>query len=161
MSRMNEKSLVSLFHTLGDETVKQTPTCWNKGRNINETSSLKGLAYKVLERLQRNNERNKNETNAEKIVSQNLSRETKNSSSQKPFLIQLSSLSEEYEERIAIAEYDGYQSSIQAQRIAYQNAFISVLNALPYEDGEEGDWFEERINVAKEWLLKQNVPLSN
>jgi len=86
---------------------------------MRETASLKTLTYKDLERLQRNVERNKNETNGEKIVSQNPSRETKTCPHesgelvllQKSFLIQLSSLPEEYEERIAIAEYDGHHSS--------------------------------------------------
>lgn len=156
MSKMNEKSLVSLFHALGDETVKQAPTAWNMQRNKDETSSLKALAYKALERLQRNNARNKNETKDEKSVSQNLSRETRNGAPEKPFLIQVSSLSEDYEERLAIAEYDGHQTSVQAQRIAYQDAFITVLNALPFKDTEREDWFEERIKAAREWLLAQS-----
>ena len=139
---------------------------------MHETSSLKVLAYKALERLQRNNERNKRETKDENVVSQNMPCETKicphdpgyaearggdPAFLQKPFLIQISSLSEEYEERIAIAEYDGQQDTIQAQRIAYQDAFISVLNALPYDDKEEKAWFEERIKAAKEWLLGQGI----
>jgi len=67
------------------------------------------------------------------------------------------SILETFEERIAIAEYDGHQNSDQAQRIAYQDAFITVLNALPYEDKEGADWFEKRIKVAKEWLLGQGI----
>lgn len=157
MSKMNERSLVSLFHTLGDETVKQTPIHWNTPRNKDETSSLKVLATNALERLQRNSSRNKNETKDKNFVSQNIPRETKNNPPEKPSLIQLTFLPEEYEERIAIAQYDGQQSSLQAQRIAYQDAFIAVLNALPYKDMEREDWLEERIGAAKEWLLNQGL----
>ena len=46
------------------------------------------------------------------------------------------SLSDEHEERIAIAEYDGCQDTLQAQRIAYQDAFIAVLNTLAPGDTE-------------------------
>jgi hypothetical protein len=62
----------------------------------------------------------------------------------------------EYEERIAIAEYDGLQSSTRAQHIAYQDAFIAVLNTLPYGEAE-GDWLAQRITIAKEWLLAQGI----
>ena len=154
---MNEKSLVSLFHTLGDETVKQASHPWNTERNKDETSSLKALAYKALERLQRNKDRNKNETKDEKFVSRSSPCETRNIDPKVPFLIQLSSLPEDDEERLAIAEYDGHQTSIQARRIAYQDAFISVLNTLPYEDAEEGDWFEARIRATRECLLSQDI----
>lgn len=58
------------------------------------------------------------------------------------------SLRDEYE-RLAIAEYDGLQNSTQAERIAYQDAFMAVLVTLPYED-LEGDWLAHRINAAKE-----------
>src|SRR5207253_1582333 len=47
-----------------------------------------------------------------------------------------SDLLDGYEERLAIAEYDGHQNSTQAQRIAYLDAFIAVLVTLPYEDAE-------------------------
>jgi len=71
-----------------------------------------------------------------------------------------SSLLDDFEERIAIAEYDGHQNSTQAQRIAYQDAFITVLNTLPYKDTEgrdEEDWLEQRIKAAKEWLVSQGL----
>jgi len=31
------------------------------------------------------------------------------------------------------------------------------LDALPYEDGEEGDWFEKRLKAARAWLLDQDI----
>ena len=70
------------------------------------------------------------------------------------------SLIHNFEERIAIAEYDGSQTSLQAQCIAYQDAFIATLNALRYEDtggGYKGDWFDQRIKAAKEWLWNQGL----
>jgi hypothetical protein len=56
-----------------------------------------------------------------------------------------------FEERVAIAEYDGGQAPALAQRIAYQDAFSAVLNTLPYEDTERShreDWLEQRIKAA-------------
>lgn len=65
-----------------------------------------------------------------------------------------------FEERIAIAEYDGCQNEIQAERIAYQDAFIAVLNTLPHEK-EEGhydeDWLMRRIKAAQSWLAAQRL----
>lgn len=67
-----------------------------------------------------------------------------------------SDLLESYEERLAIAEYDGQQSPTQAERIAYLGAFVDVLVTLPYDEGE-GDWFVHRIKAAKTWLLDQGI----
>jgi hypothetical protein len=38
---------------------------------------------------------------------------------------------EDFEERLAIAEYDGHQNDLQAQCIAYRDAFMAVLRVLP------------------------------
>lgn len=38
-----------------------------------------------------------------------------------------------------------------------QDAFIAVLNTLPYEDKEEGDWFEKRIKAAQKWLISKGL----
>ena len=65
-------------------------------------------------------------------------------------------LLDEYEERLAIAEYDGLQPSAQAERIAYVDAFLSVLATLPYED-IEGDWLSHKIKAAKAWLQDQGI----
>lgn len=71
-----------------------------------------------------------------------------------------SSYLDDFEERLAIAEYDGQQSSNQAQRIAYQDAFITVLNTLPYEEAEgyyDEDWLTRRIKAAQSWLVAQGL----
>ncbi|EKE09047.1 MAG: hypothetical protein ACD_16C00221G0005 [uncultured bacterium] len=70
-----------------------------------------------------------------------------------------SSLRENFEERLAIAEYDGKQTPLQAQRIAYLDAFMAVLSTLPYE--EEGyydeDWLTRRIKATQHWLEAQGL----
>jgi hypothetical protein len=71
-----------------------------------------------------------------------------------------SSLLDDFEERLAIAEYDGNQSPAQAQRIAYQDALIAVLNTLSYEEAEgyyDEDWLTRRIKAAQSWLLTQGL----
>ena len=65
-------------------------------------------------------------------------------------------LLDEYEERLAIAEYDGLQPPSQAERIAYLDAFVTVLVTLPHDDGE-GDWLSRKIVEAKKWLLDQGM----
>lgn len=67
-----------------------------------------------------------------------------------------SELLDEYEERLAIAEHDSRQGSVQAQRIAYLDAFMSVLASLPYEDPTE-DWLGQRIRSAQNWLVEQGI----
>ena len=74
--------------------------------------------------------------------------------------LDVDSLLYEFEERLAIAEYDGCQNEIQAERIAYQDAFISVLNALP--DDQERDlgvrrWLDQRIKASQDWLEQEGV----
>jgi len=115
-------------------------------RKVNEASSLKSLASNVLEKLQRN----KRETVLELPVARSVSSDSQNG------LLQLSSLPDEYEERLAIAEYDGHQSATQAQRIAYLDAFIAVLVTLPRNDGE-GDWLNQRVKAAQKWLEDQGM----
>ena len=66
------------------------------------------------------------------------------------------SLLNEYQERLAIVEYDGLQTATQAERIAYLDAFMAVLATLPYEDFE-GDWLAQRIKVTQAWLLDQGL----
>lgn len=123
----------------------------------NETSpSLKSLASGVLEKLQRNKAEIRCESHSVRPAVQFIGRETKSIPPQKPCLIQLSSLPDEYEERLAIAEYDGHQTGTQAERIAYLDAFVTVLVTLPDDDGE-GDWLSRKIVAAKNWLLDQGI----
>lgn len=130
---------------------------------MHETPSLKLLAFKALERLERNKARNKRETKGLLSVSRPIHHETlhdtKSGSWVKSLSLCPSSVLEDYEERLAIAEYDGHQTPLQAERIAYQDAFISVLNTLPQEDPylpHEDNWLDNRIRSAKEWLHSQN-----
>lgn len=118
----------------------------------NEALSLKSLASGVLEKQKRN----KRERDFESCVSSPVSPGPPKMLSQKKSLLQLSSLPDEYEERLAIAEYDGHQTPTQAERIAYLDAFMAVLVTLPYED-TEGDWLGHRVNTAKEWLVDQGI----
>ena len=128
---------------------------------MHETPSLKSLAFKVLERLERNKALNKCETKGLLSVSRPIFDETNNRSLLSPLLLYPSSLVDDYEERVAIAEYEGHQNNTQAQRLAYLDAFMAVLATLPQEDpqltyGE--NWLDDRIRAAKEWLLSQNFP---
>ena len=61
-----------------------------------------------------------------------------------------------YEERLTISEYDGLQSRTQAERIAYLDAFVSVLLTLPHDEGGE-NWLSHRIAMTKSWLLDQGL----
>jgi hypothetical protein len=127
-------SSVPPFHSLGNGTVEQDQAMRNTQWNTVGTSSLKVLANKVLER---NKDRNKSGTEALKSVP--LSDQTvplRGTNSGADDATQYDALSYEFEERLAIAEYDGQQTPLQAQRIAYLDAFISVLVALPQESYE-------------------------
>lgn len=68
---------------------------------------------------------------------------------------------DDFEERLAITEYDGHQPSSQAQRIAYLDAFMAVLAALPWEspdqEGYENNWLDSKISAAREWLKDQGM----
>lgn len=97
---------------------------------MTETDLLKSLANNALERLERNKTWNKTETKTSNLVSRPQPCETKKWGILGANLSTLSSLSEEYEERLAIAEYDGHQTHMQAQRVAYLDAFIAVLHRL-------------------------------
>lgn len=63
---------------------------------------------------------------------------------------------DDFEERLAIAEYDGHQTSTQAERIAYLDAFVSVLVTLPYDEAD-GDWLCHRVKATTEWLVDQGM----
>jgi len=183
----SHSSPVPPFHSLESGTVEQTLNQWNNQRNRGGTSSLKALANNVLER---NKDWNKPGTVASKSVppmlqsssacgtksllnvprpvQHEIAHETKNGSMLGDIASHLSSLSalhlssvmEDYEERLAIAEYDGQQPPLQAERIAYLDALISVLTTLPeaaYENSPGEDWLDARITAAKEWLQAQNL----
>jgi hypothetical protein len=68
--------------------------------------------------------------------------------------------SQDFEEKLAIAEYDGYQNSTQAHRIAYLDAFISTLTALPATASQK-DWLDMRIQTALAWVEAQEYRTIN
>jgi hypothetical protein len=72
-TKTGNSNLVSVFHSLGDETLKQTELMRNTLENSNETESLKSLASKLLVR---NVIGNKTETRPENLVSRKNSDET-------------------------------------------------------------------------------------
>jgi hypothetical protein len=65
---------------------------------------------------------------------------------------------QDFEERLAIAEYDGGQTPLHAHRIAYLDAFISVMNALPATDSQK-DWLEKRIQTSLTWIEAPGSPV--
>ncbi|HUX78436.1 MAG TPA: hypothetical protein VMW10_01615 [Alphaproteobacteria bacterium] len=143
---------------------------------MHKTKSLKDLAYNVLKK-------NKGEAKLKQRIALTLQHQNQNVKSKpearadntdKPHgkgdlsvlsvtsgrSFGKSSLLDDFEERLAIAEYDGDQSSSQARRIAYQDAFIAVLNTLPYDEAEgyyDEDWLTRRAKAARNWLLAQGV----
>jgi hypothetical protein len=109
----NNNHLVSLFHPLGSETVKQNQSMRNIPRNNDETESLKTLAIKVFER---NKSGNKPETKTENFVSRPTIDETRfiaNTDDNFSKYIEL------FEERAAIKEFDSGMSRSDAEHYAY------------------------------------------
>jgi hypothetical protein len=113
-------------------------------------SSLKSVAFNALERLQKTQSTAVPSIHREKPVAY----ETKAYEIRSRDL--LTTLPEEYEERLAITEYDGLQTRIQAERIAYLDAFVSVLVTLPHEE-PDGDWLDDKITAAESWLMNQGI----
>lgn len=118
---------------------------------------MKSLAFNALERLEKNKSRNKTETNIPILVSRPMPFETKYETKNSVYFSSSSSnifhkdnwdfLRDECEERIAIAEYDGNQTPLRAERIAYLDAFISILCTLTEDDSHQ-DWLAEKIQSA-------------
>lgn len=66
-------------------------------------------------------------------------------------------LLENFEERLSIVEMEGQQPPDQAKRIATQDAFITVLTSLPWEEDQgKKDWLNLRIKKSQDWLSSQN-----
>jgi hypothetical protein len=153
----SHSSSVPPFHSLGNGTVEQTLNQRNSPRNTDGTFSLKALANKVLTR---NTQGNSPGTETSKSVlplpQSSIACGTNGEVSGKLETEILDS----FEERLAIAEYDGQQNPLQAQRIAYQDAFIAVLNTLSCEETEgyyDEDWLTRRIKAAQSWLVTQGL----
>jgi hypothetical protein len=120
-------------------------------------NSLKYLASNTLVRLQKNKTPSHVYSPLENSVSYvSKASDVQNVHPQNIAMFQLSSIPNEHEERLAIAEYDGHQAASQAERIAYLDAFMALLATLPYEDIEE-DWLSHRARAAQEWLSDQGM----
>lgn len=155
-SLQSPSSSVPAFHSLGNGTVEQEQILRNTQWKTAGTSSLKALANKVLER---NKDRNKPGTEALKSVP--LPDQTvppNGTSSGADDATQYDVLSYEFEERAAIAEYDGQQTPLQAQRIAYLDAFISILSTLVEKDPHQ-DWLAQKIQTTLATLEAQNFQM--
>jgi len=120
---------------------------------MRDIKSLKCLSALVIER---NKKWNNTGTNGQNFVPPDFFRGIKNPHPLTTDINSPTDLEDAYHERLAIAQFDGCQTAIQAQRIAYQDAFVSVIVTLPYVDVIHGeDWMEQRIKAAKEWLNLQ------
>jgi len=76
------------------------------------------------------------------------------------FPLDRDSLLYDFEERLAIAEYDGDQTALHAHHIAYLDAFISVLTSLPATDLQR-DWLDQRIQTSLAWIEAQGFQTRN
>lgn len=129
-NKFNNNGNVSLFHSLGTETVKQNYNNRNITRNKGETRDLKSLALSVLSRKT-------NETNPEtKMKQDDKIFETDLRTKNQIVSIDIENLFYQFEERIAICQFDGKVKQEEAEKIA----FVEVLNDLnkkikisPYE----------------------------
>ena len=66
-----------------------------------------------------------------------------------------------YGERLAITEVDGSITTLHAHRIAYLDAFITLLTVLAQEEPEYQDWLNTKIQIALAWLESQELPILN
>ena len=68
------------------------------------------------------------------------------------------SLRESFEERLAIAEYDGQQTPLQVERIAYLDAFLTLLFDLTALNPQR-DWLAQKVQAAVTTLETQHFPI--
>jgi len=148
-------SSVPPFHSLESGTMEQTLNLRNNPRNVNGTDSLKALANNVLER---NKKGNKSGTGASKSVPpMPQSSSAYGTNAEVGCKVETDSFLYEFNERAAIAEYDGKASPVQANCIAYLDAFLSILFDLTALDFQR-DWFAEEIQIALKNLEAQHFP---
>ncbi len=149
----SHSSSVPLFHPLESGTVEQDHDSWNIQWNTNEKTSLKALANKVLKRNKTWDKPGTNPSKSVPLGDQNAPLcGTRLETEHTP---RYAGLSYAFEERVAIAEYDGQQTPLQAERIAYLDAFLSILF-----DGTELDsqrkWLIQRVQTALN-ILETNL----
>jgi hypothetical protein len=152
MTFPSHPSSVPLFHSLESGTVEQNQELRNTQWNGGGTSPLKALATKVLER---NKEGNKAGTVATKSVplTPQCSTACGTGAETDNFLY-------EFNERVAIAEYDGEASPVQANSIAYLDAFLSILFDISELDPQK-DWLAQRVQTALNKLETQKFHTMN
>jgi hypothetical protein len=130
---------VSLFHSLGSETVKQGDMR-NNLINKDETKSLKALAEAALER---NKVRNKDETNIKLTVSSFHPAETRAPNTNLGVYIEL------YEERAAIYEYEGGMDKVKAEWKAMNDVIIKHSHDKGLQKGGKEEFeFMQRLSTA-------------
>ena len=147
-------SSVPPFHSLGNGTAEQDHILRNTQWNTTGTSSLKALANKVLERNTSGNKPGTETLRSVPLPDQPVPLRGTNFGADDT--TDYDSLSYEFEERAAIAEYDGQQ----AQRIAYLDAFISILSDLAEKDHNQ-DWPAQKIKKVLANLEAQRFPITN
>lgn len=144
------------FHYLGNGTVEQDHNLGNTQWNTNGTLSLKDLANKVLERNKSWNKSGTNPSKSVPLAAQNVPLSgTRSETDHTP---RYDAFSYEFEERVAIAEYDGHQNPLQAEHIAYLGAFINLLSTLAENDPHQ-DWLAQKIQIALAALEAQHFPI--
>lgn len=67
------------------------------------------------------------------------------------------SLHDNFDERISIAEYDGHQTPIHAERIAYLDTFLTLLFELTTSDPHK-EWLIQKIQAARSNLELYHFP---
>ncbi len=75
---------------------------------------------------------------------------------------EIQSIINAFEERCAIVEYDGGCSALEAERTAYQEAFINVLSTYYGDNTVEyqgQDWLDQRSEIVQAWLAN-HLPLT-
>jgi len=68
------------------------------------------------------------------------------------------SLQDSFEERLAIAEYDGHQTPLQSERMAYLEAFLTLLFDLTASDPHR-EWLVQKVQAARATLEKYYFPI--
>lgn len=149
MTHLYTNQLVSLFHPLRYETVKQELPKQNNAVNSYETIGLKALADKVL---RRNVHVNNCETDTVIPVSLNNFKETKETKLDFYYITF-------FEERAAIAEFDGCQSREEAENIAYKDTLSEWIYNNPRTECLRLD-IKSHIKEAKAALLQIGIKLT-
>ena len=154
MTFPSHHSSVPPFHSLESGTVEQTLNQRNNSRNNFGTISLKAIANKVLERNKVGNKPGTEASNSVPPLPQSSS--ACGTNGEVGSKVETDSFLYDFEERLAIAEYDGEASPVQAHRIAYLDAFISLLTHFAEDEPDYQDWLKMKIHVALERLEDQS-----